>query len=616
MAVDFGKFSRSKAEAQKLQQAATQVKNSQGSTSAGALPSKITSTNSGSVFGSSSGPNAKVDVGKFIQDISGVDDLNDLSQLQKAQYDMLAAFADVDGDDHISKDEYNNLAALDGEDNANFTKDDIDALYEELGLASNASVDELMGALDKIFKEEEAQKTAETAADKVDAKTVPAEHSGAKINADGQYELEVETYRSGKVQDDGNGGTRYPNGSMWGMVTNAYPDVPEDQKEQVYQYMAELNGWDEGWQNHVLHTGDNVKMPVLEYDDKGNVTGYKDKIDIPEEEETKPSSPGSTAPASSGSTAPTSTRPTPTSESQKEYQERLDDIENYIIKSNNLGENWDYTSYENNFREFLYSTDQAFAKATTTEQKEKLFDDILNKVISNGNQAPNIDHSVNPYAFLVQYGDQIGTDAKFKAINKILSQSKQEPSEFNNRDTVIGVISDLENAGKPEQALAVIDKYKESNHGNDFISIGEDLMTDLYISAAKNGTLKSLNERFDIKKDYQDIMSGDGETKELQKLFDGIEENIDVKLNYSGPELTKLETKYLSSTPHESFKNILDSGLDPSEKTYLLKQLLSKNPNFSEDVFRAGMLKDKYFSWKEQEQYLAKFMDTIAAYTG
>lgn len=90
----------------------------------------------------------------------------------------------------------------------------------------------------------------------------------------GTYQITVETYQNGKVQDNGNGGTRYPNGSFWGIVENVYPEVSEAQKSTVYDIISKINNGKTS-----LYTGDVLKMPILVYDNKGNITGYKTETD-------------------------------------------------------------------------------------------------------------------------------------------------------------------------------------------------------------------------------------------------------------------------------------------------------------------------------------------------
>ena len=41
--------------------------------------------------------------------------------------------------------------------------------------------------------------------------------------------------------------------------------------------LGDLNGFD--WQNHTLHPGDKIKLPVLEFDKNGNIVGHKTKSD-------------------------------------------------------------------------------------------------------------------------------------------------------------------------------------------------------------------------------------------------------------------------------------------------------------------------------------------------
>ncbi len=173
---------------------------------------------------------------------------------------------------------------------------DVDKLYDEIGKSFDVALDTLVSDVDNILND----------SSKVN-KNINTTTSGVKYDEKtGEYTVSVEPYKSGKVQDDGQGGKRYPNGSYWGIVTNAYPDLKESDKETVYKMIGEMNGFD--WQNHTLHPGDNLKLPVLEYDENGRVKGYSDKSEVDKTEKTQAS--GSTAATSgtksSGSTAATS----------------------------------------------------------------------------------------------------------------------------------------------------------------------------------------------------------------------------------------------------------------------------------------------------------------------
>ena len=70
-------------------------------------------------------------------------------KLREAQSELITAFADVDGNGSVSRVEAENLAALDGE--AGISQADIDKLYESLDIGSDATIDELLDAIDEIL---------------------------------------------------------------------------------------------------------------------------------------------------------------------------------------------------------------------------------------------------------------------------------------------------------------------------------------------------------------------------------------------------------------------------------------------------------------------------------
>ena len=368
---EFLKLSQNKAN---IKQAADQVKNAQKSGSAAgssksALPNmgdREVKTNS--IFTSGSGSTAttknSVSGQDFVEALSGKG-IQELDKAQKAQFDLLAAFADEDGNEKITNEE---ATVLDLTEDGKISQADIDAIYEELGIGSDASVDELLDAIDDILNDRETAATSGSGSTGAAASTgstsgatgtgstgatsgtgstgatsgtgstgatsgtgstgatsgtgstgatsgtgstgattgtgstaatssttkpeeveeengISTENTGVKRNEDGTYSVTVETFRGGKVQEDGDV-MRYPNGSFWGIVTNAYPEISEADKEKVYEMIGEMNDFD--WNSHVLQTGEELKMPILEYDENGRVTGYHKESEVKEAEERQP----------------------------------------------------------------------------------------------------------------------------------------------------------------------------------------------------------------------------------------------------------------------------------------------------------------------------------------
>ncbi len=290
---DFLKLSQTKS-LENIKKAANELKTAQNS----AANSASSST---SIFsmGDNSVNVSDLKDNNFIEALSGKK-AEELSDLEKAQYELISAMADTDGDGKISKTE---IQGLDSDKTGKINQTDIDAMFAELGIGTDSSIDDLLDAVDSILTSEE---------NPVEEATIASKSGAAYNKEDGTYSLKVEDYRDGKVQDDGEGGKRYPNGSYWGMVTNAYPNVSEADKEKVYEMIGEMNGFD--WKTHTLYTGDEIKLPILEYDKDGNVTGYHKSEKVEDKQQgTKPATTntGSTTASSStgvqrGSTSATS----------------------------------------------------------------------------------------------------------------------------------------------------------------------------------------------------------------------------------------------------------------------------------------------------------------------
>lgn len=198
----------------------------------------------------------------------GADKFNELSESEVKQYVSTAAMMDTNHDGVVDESEFNSIKGKSGVENTQqIDARDIEKLMNEEVFSEN-SYSELMTEINKILGDVSGTEEAS------DKKGISTKATGVQYNDEtGEYSVNVEKFRSGKVQDDGEGGTRYPNGSYWGMVTNAYPEIDEADKEKVYDMIGEMNGFD--WKTHTLMPGDNLKLPILEYDENGKVTGYK-----------------------------------------------------------------------------------------------------------------------------------------------------------------------------------------------------------------------------------------------------------------------------------------------------------------------------------------------------
>ncbi len=209
----------------------------------------------------------------------GADKFNDLSESEVKQYVATAALMDTNHDGVVDEGEFNSIKGKSGVENTQqINARDIEKLINEEVFSEN-SYSELMTEINQILGDVSGTEEAS------DKKGISTKATGVQYNDEtGEYSVNVEKYRSGKVQDDGEGGKRYPNGTFWGMVTNAYPEIDEADKEKVYDMIGEMNGFD--WKTHTLMPGDNLKLPILEYDENGKVTGYKKAEETDKKEET------------------------------------------------------------------------------------------------------------------------------------------------------------------------------------------------------------------------------------------------------------------------------------------------------------------------------------------
>ena len=261
--VDFGKLTANKKQIQQI------ISNQQINESS-ALP-KIDYSNVNSIFNSNKTDGTTNSTANIAMIMAGGEDaLKAMSEDQIKQYATTAALMDQDGDGVISEEEFEALDGKSGVANtAQIDSTDIQALYDEMNIANDKSMEDLLNEvnaiLDGINIEEEAAA--------VEKGAPSIEKTGISYDEEtGEYSVTVEKYQSGKaINDDGN--QRYPNGSFWGIVTNAYPDATEAEKRQIYDMIGEMNGYD--CNNHVLHPGDNVKLPILTRDENGKITGYE-----------------------------------------------------------------------------------------------------------------------------------------------------------------------------------------------------------------------------------------------------------------------------------------------------------------------------------------------------
>ncbi len=604
-----------------VRNAANNIKQAQTSYKAGNVQNK----NAESIFSSKSSAASSNTTGartvsyeQFTQSLTGKK-IEELTQAEKAQMQLVAAFADVDGDKKINEEEAKNLAGLDGDDKE-IAQADIDKLYEELGVTNEAELEDLIGDIDEILNGVSTAATASTGSTAaISSTTSPAATSGtqavkfqsdSKINSTtsgvefdektGTYTVKVEQYRDGKVQDDGNGDTRYPNGSFWGIVTNAYPELKESDKEAVYKMIGEMNDFD--WENHVLRAGDSLKLPVLQYDENGNVTGYQEKADEVKEKAatastgstTATSSTGSTAAtastgstaatsatASTGSTAATSSTGSTTSKIETLPSKNTQYINDVVVNAENFLKN-----SEGDYSKFVAYVEKTIDDSTLSgTEKTQLFNDLLSLAKNN-----NIG-----YEFVTTFGDKIGKEDKANAVLNLVNDKNYVTQNYTNiaNDYVLASMKDMIADGNIDKALELEDAYNkrfgENNNTLRYSTVSSEdwanYTANLYAVAAKQGRLDDILklDQYDSVTALQDGVKGKKEDKLMNELFSNLSETLPNETNINQADVYAYEVMLSSGSVEDNLNEVLNSTtLDDSQKAYFLKQIMNSSDFTSE----------------------------------
>lgn len=604
-----------------VRNAANNIKQAQTSYKAGNVQNK----NAESIFSSKSSAASSNTTGartvsyeQFTQSLTGKK-IEELTQAEKAQMQLVAAFADVDGDKKINEEEAKNLAGLDGDDKE-IAQADIDKLYEELGVTNEAELEDLIGDIDEILNGVSTAATASTGSTAaISSTTSPAATSGtqavkfqsdSKINSTtsgvefdektGTYTVKVEQYRDGKVQDDGNGDTRYPNGSFWGIVTNAYPELKESDKEAVYKMIGEMNDFD--WENHVLRAGDSLKLPVLQYDENGNVTGYQEKADEVKENAatastgstTATSSTGSTAAtastgstaatsatASTGSTAATSSTGSTTSKIETLPSKNTQYINDVVANAENFLKN-----SEGDYSKFVAYVEKTIDDSTLSgTEKTQLFNDLLSLAKNN-----NIG-----YEFVTTFGDKIGKEDKSNAVLNLVNDKNYVTQNYTNiaNDYVLASMKDMIADGNIDKALELEDAYNkrfgENNNTLRYSTVSSEdwanYTANLYAVAAKQGRLDDILklDQYDSVTALQDGVKGKKEDKLMNELFSNLSETLPNETNINQAGVYAYEVMLSSGSVEDNLNEVLNSTtLDDSQKAYFLKQIMNSSDFTSE----------------------------------
>lgn len=598
-----------------VKSAANNIKQAQTSYRAG----NVQNRNTQSIFSSqSSTPSSRTSGGKtvsyeqFTQSLTGKK-IDELTQAEKAQMQLVAAFVDADGDNKINETEANKLAGLDDE-KGEISQEDIDKLYEEIGVTTEEELEDLISDIDNILRTGSTAPTVNT--DAANTQAVKFQ-SDSKINSTtsgvefdektGNYTVKVEQYRDGKVQDDGNGDTRYPNGSFWGIVTNAYPELKESDKEAVYKMIGEMNDFD--WENHVLRAGDSLKLPVLQYDENGNVTGYQEKAN--EVKETvATSSTGSTAATSStgsaaatsatsatGSTAATASTGSTAATSGTIASKNAQYINDVIANAEEFLKNVEGDDYS----EFTAYVEKSLENTSLSDaDKLQMFNDLL-KLAKNGNIG---------YEFVTSFGDKISSEDKADAVLNLVNDKNYQPQNYTDiaNEYVLASMKDMIADGNIDKALELEDAYNkrfgENNNTLRYSSISTEdwanYTANLYSAAAKQGRLDDILklDQYDSVTALQDGVKGKKEDELMNELFANLSETLPDEINLNQADADAYEIKLSSGSVEENLNEVLNSTtLDDSQKAYYLKQIMNSSEFTSQ--FRdmkagkqEGMLKD------------------------
>ena len=589
-----------------VRNAANNIKQAQTSYKAGNVQNK----NTESIFSSKSSAASSNTTGartvsyeQFTQSLTGKK-IEELTQAEKAQMQLVAAFADVDGDKKINEEEAKNLAGLDGDDKE-ISQADIDKLYEELGVTNEAELEDLIGDIDEILNGVSTTATAATSGTQAvkfqsDSK-INSTTSGVEFDEKtGTYTVKVEQYRDGKVQDDGNGDTRYPNGSFWGIVTNAYPELKESDKEAVYKMIGEMNDFD--WENHVLRADDSLKLPVLQYDENGNVTGYQEKADEVKEKAatsatgstTATSSTGSTAAtastgstaatsatASTGSTAATSSTGSTTSKMETLPSKNTQYINDVVANAENFLKN-----SEGDYSKFVAYVEKTIDDSTLSgTEKTQLFNDLLSLAKNN-----NIG-----YEFVTTFGDKIGKEDKANAVLNLVNDKNYVTQNYTNiaNDYVLASMKDMIADGNIDKALELEDAYNkrfgENNNTLRYSTVSSEdwanYTANLYAVAAKQGRLDDILklDQYDSVTALQDGVKGKKEDKLMDELFSNLSETLPDEININQAGVYAYEVMLSSGSVEDNLNEVLNSTtLDDSQKAYFLKQIMNSSDFTSE----------------------------------
>ena len=545
-------------------------------------------------------------------------------KLREAQSELITAFADVDGNGSVSRVEAENLAALDGE--AGISQADIDKLYESLDIGSDATIDELLDAIDEILNP--------TAEGDKDVKGINLENSGVKQNDDGTFSVEVERYGSSV---DG----RNANSTLYNIIGNAYPDLSEEDRDAVLNQIADMNNIENV---NLIYAGQDIKLPVIGHDENGKIqfsdtakeaeaaqdgvgeekvlygdqSGYH--IQVTNED-------GSVTTFTRGYDGTESAKTT-TSADGRESRTELSDgsvhTYNYdedkklssLTVENADGSSKEYEFTDENYREGhptkitttnadgsysieerTYNEEGKIETTTTTnydaegnEVGTETFDAASEEAYNNLLNQLNSESDIKERASLLntaltgEYG--ISAQQKADLINEVLGGMNVEGDAHlyvkGNDDSANALRTNINSviAGlNDEEFMAFADQFKKS-YGeslNEFMGQTSnnsevnqnyvDRIVGLYSNAGSN--LSAVMEAFPITESVQELLKGDVETEKIQAILEGTIANVE----YEGNDL-KVDNMAGKITSKSKLCDLLDDdSYSPAQKAYILSQI-------------------------------------------
>lgn len=507
----------------------------------------------------------------FIENLSGKS-IDELDEAEKAQYSFLFALTDVNGDNNITKEELN---ALDITGDKKITNEDINSLYEKFG-----SLDDIISAIDNILTDTVSETTKEP--------SIPAKSGAVYDEETGTYSVIVETYQDAKISD-GEGGTRYVNGSHWGIVTNAYPEISEADKEKVYEYIYEMNDG-----KKALYTGDKINLPILEYDENGRVTGYhrSEKLENTQTDTNNEISKPQENTPSNENNVDNNTSTVISDTEAKEYANQLKDAVKDLTNGYYLDENGKpaFKSDNPEFAEVMNNENLTSADwVKIIEEFNSDGSSLINEIHENFNMRTQDKYEQKIADVLISQVEEGNEDAVkllCQEFSNAINQQGTTPTAF---------IDEIFEKGSKEAIAKFANEYKTVN-GTD---IYDDIKKDAVHNGIKTKWFNKLNEALGLNKTLETEKPAQTQkpdtsqkpdadtsvTKTQQEEFDYMISNIENLLNEIGSSDDYLTRQELYNEFNTSVSSYFDSGnISNSQKKELFTKTLDLMQNLDKEI--------------------------------